>query len=70
MFCVKLRQLFAGKTSVCTDWKTGLKHNWVFMALVSGMIFLNFNKTFYHLVTVDFYKYPQDLLHILSTIHP
>lgn len=69
-YCVKLRQLFAGKTSVFADWKTGLKHTWVPMALVSGMTFLSFNQIFYHLVTAALYKYPQDLLHILNTVHP
>lgn len=70
MYCVKLRQLFAGKTSVFTDWKTGLKHIWVSMALVSEIASLNFNKIVYHSVTVDLYKYPKDLQHILSTVHP
>lgn len=49
---------FTGKTSVPTDWKTGLKCTWVSMALVSGMTFLSFNKIFHHFVTVDLYKYP------------
>lgn len=59
---------FIAKTLVPTDWKSGLQHTWVSIALVSGMTFLSLDKIFYHSTTADLYKYPQDQLHILSTV--